>query len=200
MHSMSWVNYLKFLFEWKFMLIDYLTLNYMFAYFWFVIWLCYQFLIHSCSEDIFRKHYFSETLFFFFFCLVFFFFFFFFPFLASLCEASGRTWLEVQTRAALPITDLAICRPDELVTCSDAGPRVIYPSLSPQAAAPPSLFHFLFVFCAVFSSFLVSFWLLCLFLHFIISFQVFLLLPLFFLKVLKLFRILDYLFWNIVEI
>jgi hypothetical protein len=34
------------------MLIDYLTLNYMFDYFWFIIWLCYQFLIHVCLKLI----------------------------------------------------------------------------------------------------------------------------------------------------
>jgi hypothetical protein len=37
MPSLSWVNYLEFLSAEKFVLIDYLTLNYMFTYFCFVI-------------------------------------------------------------------------------------------------------------------------------------------------------------------
>jgi hypothetical protein len=40
------------------MLIDYLTLNYIFAYFWIAIWLFYQLFIHACSEAKFRKNYF----------------------------------------------------------------------------------------------------------------------------------------------
>jgi hypothetical protein len=40
------------------MLIDYLTLNYMIAYFWIAIWLSYQLLIHACSKANFKENYF----------------------------------------------------------------------------------------------------------------------------------------------
>jgi hypothetical protein len=39
-------------------LIEYLTLNYIFAYFWIAIWLSYQLFIHACFEANFRKNYF----------------------------------------------------------------------------------------------------------------------------------------------
>jgi len=45
------------------MLIDYLTLNYLCAYFWIAIWLPYQLFIHACSEANFRKKYFSANIF-----------------------------------------------------------------------------------------------------------------------------------------
>jgi len=54
-HCISWVIYLKFLSIGKFVLIENLTLNYIFAYFWNAIWLLYQLFIHVCSEAIFRK-------------------------------------------------------------------------------------------------------------------------------------------------
>jgi hypothetical protein len=40
------------------MLIDYLTLNYIFSYFWIAIRLFYQLFIHACSEANFRENYF----------------------------------------------------------------------------------------------------------------------------------------------
>jgi hypothetical protein len=59
---MSWVIYLNFLSVGKFVLIEYLTLNYVFPYLWNVIWLLYQLIIHACSEAIFREKYFSADL------------------------------------------------------------------------------------------------------------------------------------------
>jgi len=53
------------------------TFNYIFAYFWFAIWLSYQLFIHACSEAIFRKNIFSAN---------------FPPISDSLCEASRRTY------------------------------------------------------------------------------------------------------------
>jgi hypothetical protein len=44
-HCMNWVIYLKFLF----------------AYFWDVIWLLYQLILHACSEDDFRENNFSTN-------------------------------------------------------------------------------------------------------------------------------------------
>jgi hypothetical protein len=43
------------------MLIDYLTLNYMFAYFWIAIWLSYQLFIYACFDANFRENYFSAN-------------------------------------------------------------------------------------------------------------------------------------------
>jgi len=47
---MSWVIYSKFLSAGKFVLIEYLTLIYIFAYFCDAIWLFYQLIIHACFE------------------------------------------------------------------------------------------------------------------------------------------------------
>jgi hypothetical protein len=80
---MSWVIYLKFLSAGKFVLIECLTFNYIFVYFWNVIWLDYQFIIHACSEAIFREVYFSTN-----FHLV----------SGFLCEAFGQSFSWVQTR------------------------------------------------------------------------------------------------------
>jgi hypothetical protein len=54
---MSSVIYLKFLSTGKFVLIEFLNLNYIFAYFWFAIWLSYQLFIHACSKANFRENY-----------------------------------------------------------------------------------------------------------------------------------------------
>jgi hypothetical protein len=75
-HCMSWVIYLKFLSTGKFVLIEFLTLNYIFAYFWIAIWLLYQSIMHACFEDIFREKYSSAN----------------FPQVSDFqCEASGRS-------------------------------------------------------------------------------------------------------------
>jgi hypothetical protein len=42
------------------MLIEYWTLNYIFAYVWIAIWLSYQLFIHACSESKFRENYFLQ--------------------------------------------------------------------------------------------------------------------------------------------
>jgi hypothetical protein len=60
---MSRVIYLKFLSAWKFVLIEYLTLIYIFAYFCNAIWLFYLLIIHACSEANFREKYFSANFF-----------------------------------------------------------------------------------------------------------------------------------------
>jgi hypothetical protein len=92
-HCMSWVIYLKFLSVRKFVLIEYLTLIYVFAYFCNVIWLFYQLIIHVCSEANFRKKYFSTN---------------FSPVSDFQCEASRRTYSYIQTRAVLPYADLVV--------------------------------------------------------------------------------------------
>jgi len=51
---MSWVIYLKFLSAGKFVIIEYLTLIYIFSYFSYGIWLLYQLIIYACSEANFR--------------------------------------------------------------------------------------------------------------------------------------------------
>jgi hypothetical protein len=56
---MSWVIYLKFLSAGKFVLIEYLTIIYIIAYFCNAIWLLYQLIIHACSEANFWEKYFS---------------------------------------------------------------------------------------------------------------------------------------------
>jgi hypothetical protein len=58
-------------------LIEYLTLIYIFAYFCYAIWLFYQLIIHVCSEANFREKYFSAN---------------FSPVSDFQCEASGRTY------------------------------------------------------------------------------------------------------------
>jgi hypothetical protein len=92
-HCMSWVIYLKFLSAGKFVLIEYLTLIYIFAYFCNAIWLFYQLIIHACSEANFREKYFSAH---------------FSPVSDFQCEASERTYSYVQTRVVLPYADLAV--------------------------------------------------------------------------------------------
>jgi hypothetical protein len=96
---MSWVIYLKFLSALKFVLIEYLTLIYIFAYFCNAIWLFYQLIIHACSEANFRKKYFSAN---------------FSPASDFQCEASGWTYSYVQTRAVLPYADLEVAHPDRI--------------------------------------------------------------------------------------
>jgi hypothetical protein len=92
-HCMSWVIYSKFLSAGKFVLIEYLTLIYIFAYFCNAIWLFYQLIIHVCSEANFREKYFSAN---------------FSSILDFQCEASGRTYSYVRTSAVLPYTVLAV--------------------------------------------------------------------------------------------
>jgi hypothetical protein len=84
-HGMSWVIYLKFLSAGKLMLIEYLTLTYIFAYFWFAIWLSYQLFIHVCFEANLGKTIISTN----------------FPLFSSFqCEASGQTYSCVRMCAA----------------------------------------------------------------------------------------------------
>jgi hypothetical protein len=109
---MNWVTYLKFLSIGKFVLIEYLTFNYIFAYFWNDIWLFYQLIIHSCSEAIFRKNILSTN----------------FPPVSDFqCEASGRIYsyvrivkCHVRARTVLPIANLAMHRSDECVPSPNA--------------------------------------------------------------------------------
>jgi hypothetical protein len=85
-------------------LIEYLTLNYIFVYFWNAIWLFYQLIIHACSEAIFRENIFSAN---------------FPPVSDFLCEVYGRTYSCVRTRGVLPIANLVVHRPDECVPRPD---------------------------------------------------------------------------------
>jgi hypothetical protein len=92
-HYMSWVIYLKFLSAGKFMLIEYLTFIYIFAYFCNAIWLLYQLTIHACSEANFWEKYLSA----------------YFPQVSDFQVWSIRTDLFfVRTSAVLPYADLAI--------------------------------------------------------------------------------------------
>jgi hypothetical protein len=98
-HCMSWVIYLKFLSARKFVLIEYLTLIYIFAYFCNVIWLLYQLIIHACSEANFWEKYFSPH----------------FPQVSDFQVLSIRTDLFfVQMRAVFPYVDLAVAHLDRI--------------------------------------------------------------------------------------
>jgi len=93
-HCMSWVIYLKFLSAGKFVLNEYLTLIYIFAYFFNAIWLLYQLMIiHACSEANFWEKYFFA----------------YFPQVSDFQVWSIRTDLFfVRTSAVLPYADLAV--------------------------------------------------------------------------------------------
>jgi hypothetical protein len=94
MHCMSWVIYLKFLSVGKFVLIEYLTLIYIFAYFCNAIWLLYQLIIHACSEANFWEEIF---------------FFAYFPQVSDFQVWSIRTDLFfIWTSAVLSYVDLAV--------------------------------------------------------------------------------------------
>jgi hypothetical protein len=73
-------------------LIEYLTLIYIFVYFCNAIWLFYQLIIHVCSEANFREKYFSAN---------------FSPGSDFQCEASERTYSYVWTSAVLLYAVLA---------------------------------------------------------------------------------------------
>jgi hypothetical protein len=68
-------------------LIEYLTLIYIFAYFCNTIQLLYQLIIYAYSEANFREKYFSAN---------------FYPVSDFKCEASRRTYSYVRTSAVLP--------------------------------------------------------------------------------------------------
>jgi hypothetical protein len=119
-------NLFKFLFAEKFVLIEYLTLNYIFAYFWIAIWLSYQLFIHACFEANFRKNIFLQI---------------FLWFSAFQCEESGWTWLTVRTQTALPIANLAVDRLDELVTRPDA----ILTGIFHRFLSQPATHHCIFI-------------------------------------------------------
>jgi len=92
-HCMSWVIYLKFLSAEKFVLIEYLTLIYIFAYFCNAIWMFYQLIIHVCFEANFWEKYFSV----------------YFPQVSDFLVWSIRTDLFFfRTSAVLPYVDLAV--------------------------------------------------------------------------------------------
>jgi hypothetical protein len=92
-HCMSWVIYSKFISAGKFVLIEYLTFIYIFAYFCNAIWLFYQLIIHACFEANFWEKYFSTN----------------FPQVSDFqCEVFGRIYSYVQTRAVLPYANLAV--------------------------------------------------------------------------------------------
>jgi hypothetical protein len=69
-------------------LIEYLILIYIFAYFCNAICLIYQLIIYACSEANFREKYFSAN---------------FSPVSDFQCEASGRTYSYFRTRAVLTV-------------------------------------------------------------------------------------------------
>jgi len=117
------------------MLIDYLTLNYIFAYSWIAMWLSHQLFIHACSEANFRPNIFLQI---------------FLWFLAFQCEASKRTWLAVRTQAALLIANLAVDRPDELVTRPDAILTGIFRRFLSQPTTPLHFYWFIMSCCVFF--------------------------------------------------
>jgi len=92
-HCMSWVIYLKFLSVGKFVVIEYLTLIYIFSYFCNAIWLPYQLIIYAYSEANFREKYFPAN----------------FPQVSDFqCEGSGRTYSYIWMSTVLPYADLAV--------------------------------------------------------------------------------------------
>jgi hypothetical protein len=93
-------------------LIEYVTLNYLFAYFWIAISLSYQLFIHVCSEANFNENYFSVN---------------FSSFFTFQCETSRHTCSWVWMLVALSIYDLTVCHPDEYVPRSDASPLLSLP-------------------------------------------------------------------------
>jgi hypothetical protein len=78
--------YLKFLSARKFVVIEYLTLIYIFAYFCNAIWLLYQLIIYACSEANFRKNIFLQI---------------FLKVSDFQCEAYGQTFSYVRTSEVL---------------------------------------------------------------------------------------------------
>jgi len=130
-HWMSWIIYLKFISAGKFVLIENLTLNYIFAYFWIAIWLSYQLFMHTYSEANFREKIIFLQI--------------FLWFSIFRCEASGRTWLTGRTQAAMPITNLLVDHPNEFVPRSDASPLYSLPFTQ-------HYIFFLFFSCCVFLS------------------------------------------------
>jgi hypothetical protein len=74
-------------------LIEYLTLIYIFAYFCNAIWLPYQLIIYACSEANFREKYFSAN---------------FLQVSDFQCEASELTYSYVRTSAILPYVVLVV--------------------------------------------------------------------------------------------
>jgi hypothetical protein len=100
MHCMSWVIYLKFLSAGKFVLIEYLTLNYIFAYFELLFSYFISYLYMCVMKLTLGKIIFLQI---------------FLWFLAFLCEVFGQTWLIVRTQVALSIAYLVVCRSDKCV-------------------------------------------------------------------------------------
>jgi len=111
------------------------------------------------------------------------------------CEVFWRTWLTIRTQAALPIANLAVYRPDELVTHPGAILTGFYLSLSFSASRTPLHFYWFILSCCVFLS-RISPEILTFYAH-LFSFHDILCLPLFF-EIFVHFRILEY-FWNIVN-
>jgi hypothetical protein len=76
------------------------------------------------------------------------------------CEVSGQTCLTVWTQVALPFVNLAVDRPDELVTHQDAILTSIYPLLSFSSSRTPLHFYWFIMSCCVCFSrgFLLRFW------------------------------------------
>jgi hypothetical protein len=134
---MSWVIYLKFLSVEKFVLIEYLTLNYIFAYFE---------LLFDCFINCLYIHVLRLTLRKIFFCKI------FLWFSAFQCEASGWTWLTVRTQAALPIANLSMDRPDKLVLRPDTILTSIFPPLTFSTNCTPLHFYWFIMTCCVFFS------------------------------------------------
>jgi hypothetical protein len=122
---MSWVIYLKFLFTRKFVLIEFLTLNYIIVYFWFAIWLSYQ-LFNVLKLTLGKIIIFTN-----------------FPLFSTFqCEPSRRTWLTVRTHVVLSIASLASGLSKRIGNMSRRDP---YRLLSVSLLSLPSAHHYIFI-------------------------------------------------------
>jgi hypothetical protein len=126
-------------------LIEYLTLNYIFAYFE---------LLFDCLINYLYIHVLKLTLGKITFLQI------FLWFSAFQCEASRWTRLTVRTQVALLIAHLAVDCPDEFVTRPNAILKGIYPLLSFSASCIPLYSYWIIMSCCVYFScgFLLRFW------------------------------------------
>jgi len=134
-YNMNWVKYLKFSYVENFWLINYLTFNYMFVYFFFQFDCVISFKYMSVMKLTLGK---NLVVCYFFFLL----------FSAFLYGAFGRLWLSVRTRMGQSVWETVV-RTHDL--------RVLYCS---PCAACRIFFPWLEIIVLIFSRFLSRFWIL----------------------------------------
>jgi hypothetical protein len=115
-------------------LIEYLTFNYIFTYFWIVIWLSYQLFIHACSEANFRENYFSAI---------------FSEFQLFSVKHPDRLGLQSGLMWSCRLLVWQVDHLDALVTHPNSILIGFYPSLSFSAIRTALHFFFLFLSCCV---------------------------------------------------